>query len=70
MNATGTNTAHSVSVVATTAMPISMAASMAASMGFLPRCRCRTMFSTSTMASSTSIPTTSDNASNVRMLSV
>ena len=36
MKATGTNTAHSVKVVATTARPISMAASLAACSGFLP----------------------------------
>ena len=65
MNATGMNTAHSVSVVATTARPISMAASVAACSGGLPMRRWRTMFSTSTMASSTSMPTTSDSASMV-----
>ena len=70
MNATGTNTAHSVSVVATTARPISIAASVAASSGFLPLRRCRTMFSTSTIASSTSMPTTSDSASSVSRFSV
>ncbi len=70
MNATGMNTAHSVSVVATTASPISMAASFAACSGCLPMRRWRTMFSTSTMASSTSMPTTSDSASSVSRFSV
>ena len=70
MNATGTNTAQIVSVVATTARPISIAASMAASFGFLPMRKCRTMFSTSTIASSTRMPTTSDSASSVKMFSV
>src|SRR6185369_8993006 len=44
MKATGTNTAHSVNVVATTARPISMAASLAACKGGLPMRRWRTMF--------------------------
>ena len=46
------------------------AATVAASTGFLPMRRCRTMFSTSTIASSTRMPTTSDSASSVRMFSV
>ena len=70
MNATGMNTAQIVSVVATTARPISIAASIAASRGFLPMRKCRTMFSTSTIASSTRMPTTSVSASSVRMFSV
>ena len=63
MNAVGRNTATSVKVVAITARPISSAASMAAWYGVLPMRRWRTMFSTSTMASSTRMPTTSDKAS-------
>ena len=68
MKAVGRNTAINVKVVAITARPISSAASMAASNGVLPMRRCRTMFSTSTMASSTSTPTTSDIASSVTTL--
>jgi hypothetical protein len=70
MNATGTNTAQIVNVVATTARPISIAASIAASLGFLPMRKWRTMFSTSTIASSTKMPTTRDSASSVKIFSV
>ena len=70
MKATGMNTAQIVNDVATTARPISIAASVAACFGFLPWRRWRTMFSTSTIASSTRMPTTSVNASIVRMFSV
>ena len=67
MNATGTNTAARVMEVAITAVPISSAASRAASSGFLPMPRWRTMFSISTIASSTSSPITTLNASRVIM---
>ncbi|MNV22496.1 hypothetical protein D3C71_1134720 [compost metagenome] len=70
MKATGTNTAARVSEVAITALPISPAASRAASSGGLPMRRWRTMFSISTIASSTRMPTTTDNASRVIMFSV
>ncbi len=70
MKAVGKNTATSVSDVAITASPISWAASIAASNGGLPLRRWRTMFSTSTMASSTRMPTTSVSASSVTPLSV
>jgi hypothetical protein len=70
MKATGTNTAARVSEVAITAVPISCAASIAACIGGLPMRRWRTMFSISTMASSTRMPTTTDSASRVMMLSV
>ena len=56
MKAVGRNTATSVNVVAMTARPISSAASMAAWKGVLPISRWRSMFSISTMASSTSTP--------------
>ena len=69
MNAVGRNTAISVKVVAITARPISSAASIAAWNGVLPMRRWRTMFSTSTMASSTRMPTTSESASSVTTLS-
>ena len=58
MNAVGRNTATSAKVVAITAMPISSAASSAACIGVLPMRRWRAMFSISTMASSTRMPTT------------
>ena len=67
MNATGTNTAASVADVAITARPISSAASIAACFGGLPIARCRSMFSTSTIASSTRMPTTTASASSVTM---
>ena len=63
MKAVGRNTAISVKVVAITASPISSAASIAAWNGVLPMRRWRSMFSTSTMASSTRMPITSDSAS-------
>ena len=69
MKLTGTNTATIASVVATTAKPISSAASSAAFIGLLPMRMWRTMFSTSTMASSTRMPTTSDRPSSVIRLS-
>ena len=68
--AVGRNTATSVAVVATTARPISLAASSAAWSGVLPMRRWRMMFSISTMASSTSTPITSASDSRVTMLSV
>ena len=68
MNAVGKNTAISVKVVATTASPISSDASMAAWYGVLPMCRWRSIFSTSTIASSTNTPMTSERASKVTVL--
>ena len=68
IKAVGKNTAIRVNVVATTARPISSAASIAASYGDLPIRKWRTMFSTSTIASSTRIPTTNDSASKVMTL--
>ena len=70
MKLTGMNTATMVSVVATTARPISSDASSAACIGVLPMRMWRTMFSTSTIASSTRMPTTSDRPSSVIRLSV
>ncbi len=71
MKATGTNTARMVAVVATTASPISAEASIAARQG--PRSgwvrMWRTMFSISTIASSTSTPTTRVSPSRVMLLS-
>ena len=68
MKAVGKNTAISVKVMAITATPISSAASIAAWYGDLPIRRWRTMFSTSTMASSTKIPMTRLSASSVTTL--
>ncbi len=70
MKAVGRNTAISVKVVAITARPISSAASIAAWNGVLPMRRWRMMFSISTMASSTRMPTTSDSDSSVTTLMV
>ncbi len=56
--------------VATTARPISSAASSAALKPLLPMRMWRTMFSISTMASSTSTPATSERASKVIWLRV
>ena len=70
MKAVGRNTDTKAKVVAITAMPISSAASSAAWNGVLPMARWREMFSISTMASSTSTPTTSASASSVTPLSV
>jgi hypothetical protein len=71
MKATGTKTARMAPVVAITAKPISAEASSAAL--YAPRSgwvrRWRTMFSISTMASSTSTPTTRVSASRVMLLS-
>ena len=70
MKAVGRKTAISVKVVAITARPISSAASIAASKGVLPIARWRMMFSISTIASSTRMPTTSDRLSSVTTLTV
>ena len=69
MKPTGANTAMMVAVVATTARPISSEASMADGYGALPPRMWRTMFSISTIASSTRIPMVNDSASRVIMLS-
>ena len=66
---TGRNTATIVRLIAITARPISSAASSAARYGDLPIWMWRTMFSISTMASSTRMPTLSVIASRLTMLS-
>ena len=70
MKATGTNTAMIVKVVAITARPISAVPSRAASKWSLPRCRWRTMFSRTTIASSISRPIASERPISVSTLSV
>ena len=70
MNATGMNTAHSVSGSRPPRGRSRCAASSPPASGVLPMRKCRTMFSTSTIASSTRMPTTSDSASIVSMFSV
>ncbi|KFB78623.1 MAG: hypothetical protein AW06_000031 [Candidatus Accumulibacter cognatus] len=70
MKAVGRKTAISVKVVAMTARPISSAASIAAWNGVLPMRRWRMMFSISTIASSTRMPTTSDSDNAVTTLKV
>ena len=69
MKLTGANTATMVSVIATTASPISSAASIDAFQADLPIRMWRTMFSISTMASSTRMPVTSVIASRLTKLS-
>src|SRR5581483_8779362 len=55
-NADGTNTAHSVSAIEISAPPTSFIVTWAASTGLMPRSRLRSTFSTTTMASSTTMP--------------
>ena len=69
MKLTGAKTATMVSVIAMTASPISSAASTAASNGRLPMRMWRTMFSISTIASSTRMPVTRVTASRLTKLS-
>ncbi|MNY12662.1 hypothetical protein D3C86_1457560 [compost metagenome] len=68
MNAVGINTAHNTRVMAINAPPISCMVTMVASSGFLPSARCRSTFSTTTMALSTTIPTASTSPNRVRLL--
>jgi hypothetical protein len=67
---TGKNTATIENVVATTASPISSAASIAAWNAVFPIRMWRTIFSISTIASSTSTPATRPSASSDSWLSV
>ena len=71
MNATGTKMTTKESVVAMTARPISCVASAAASFGVTPFSSTnRKMFSSTTMASSMTMPVASDSASIVMLFSV
>ena len=68
--ASGANTEASVSVIATIAKPISRAPSIAACIRDLPASMCRWMFSSMTMASSTTRPMASTIASSDSVLTV
>ena len=67
MNSTGINTAASDSVIEMMVKPISREPSSAASNGDLPFSMWRTMFSSMTMASSTTNPTHSVSAISERL---
>ena len=69
-NASGAYTDASVSVIATIANPISRAPTIAASLGGMPVSTCRKIFSSMTIASSTTSPIASTIASNVSVLTV
>ena len=66
-NITGINTATNVNVIATTANPTSEIAFFAASIGDTPLSRYLTVFSNTTIASSTTKPTATTIASKVRV---
>ena len=67
MNSTGMNTAASEIVIETIVKPISREPSSAACSGDLPISMCRTMFSSITIASSTTKPTDSVSAISDRL---
>ena len=69
MKAEGTNTAQSVSAMAISAPPTSSMVRCAASRGESPAAMLRSTFSTTTMASSTTIPTASTRPNSDRLLS-
>ena len=69
MKSTGIKTAASDSVMETIVKPISRAPRKAASIGRSPSSMCRTIFSSITMASSTTNPTDSVNAMSERLSS-
>ena len=69
-SATGVYTAASVIVMAMIGVTSSRAASIADWNGVLPMCKCRSMFSTMTMASSTTRPTDKTMARSVSRLMV
>ena len=68
MNRIGMNTAASDTVIDTIVKAISFDPSSAACMRVFPISMCRTMFSSMTMASSTTKPTDSVSAMSVRLL--
>ena len=67
INRSGINTATSEIEMETMVNPISPAPSSAACIGVFPTSRCRTMFSTITMASSTTKPTAIDSPISERL---
>lgn len=68
MNEVGTNTAQSTSVIANSAPPTSFIVNNVASRGPAPVDKCRSTFSTTTIALSTTIPTASTRPNSVRLL--
>src|SRR6185312_11016937 len=68
MNATGTNTAHKTSAMAMIGRLTSSIALWLASRGDSPSSMCRSTFSTTTIASSTTIPMASTNPNNDSVL--
>src|SRR5436309_459956 len=68
MNAVGTKTAHNTSAVATIGLVTSLIARFAASVGESPRPIFRWTFSTTTIASSTTMPMASTSPNNERLL--
>src|SRR5437762_4853253 len=68
INATGTNTAHNVRAIAMSAVETSVIVSCAASRGDKPLAMLRSTFSTTTMASSTTMPTASTSPNRDRLL--
>ena len=68
-NAEGTNTAQSVKAIDTSAPPTSSIVRCAAAIGVMPARMLRSTFSTTTMASSTTMPTASTSPNNDRLLS-
>ena len=70
MNIEGTNTAHSTSAMAISAEPTSSMLFFAASRGASPAAILRSTFSTTTMASSTTMPIASTSPNSDRLLSV
>ena len=69
MNAVGTNTAISTRAMATRAPPTSSMVRCAASRGEYPSSRCRSTFSTTTIASSTTMPIASTRPNRDRLFS-
>src|SRR5258705_13887954 len=68
-NADGTNTAQSVSAIEISAPPTSSIVTCAALAGVIPRSRLRSTFSTTTIASSTTMPTASTRPNSDRLFS-
>ena len=70
MKAAGMKTAHSTSAIAISAPPTSSILLIAASRGRSPASMLRSTFSTTTIASSTTMPTASTSPNKVRLFSV